>query len=113
MTPDDLHDQLTSVFATLTDREQAQELARLLRRVCHDVNNALGTLSLEHYSVGAIIGDLGAAVPKAQSDELTATLANAEEARDMGEKVIAALHRSARTLDRAWSAADAGSADPT
>ena len=99
MEPDALRAQLDETFASFRDAPGAADLAKLLRTVCHDVNNALGTLALEHYSVGAILDDVAACIPTGELEELKAALANAEAARDAGEAIVAILHGTARSLD--------------
>ena len=91
---------LENVLTGLREDPRAAELAQLLRTACHDMNNALGTLSLEFFSVNAIVDDVSAALPPSELAELKAALLNAEGARDACEELVGVLHASARALDR-------------
>jgi len=97
--PEQLEVALTEVLADLGGAARASELIALLRHACHDMNNALGTLSLEHYSVGAILDDVAVSMPPAEFAELRSALANADGARTSCERLVEALHRSAKALD--------------
>ena len=99
MEPDDLQRELSETLAALTGQTELDQLALLLRRACHDLNNALGTMSLEHYSVGAILDEVAVTVPADELVELRAALANADGARGSCEKLVEAIHRSVKELD--------------
>jgi hypothetical protein len=99
MEPDRLRDELVDVLLALGGTPRADELAALLRAVCHDLNNTLGTLALELYSLGAITDEVAATIAPTSLQELRAALANAEMARETSEKLVEALHVCARVLD--------------
>ena len=99
MEPEQLRSGLDEVFSELRTTSEAPKLAQLLRSACHDMNNALGTLALEAYSIGAIIGEKSSSLPPATVDEFSAALANAEAAREVCERLVEAMHVAARSLD--------------
>jgi len=94
MPPDDLQAALTAEFARLVAVDGGGDWLALLRRSCHDLNNSLGTLALEHFSVRAIIEE-SMTDPEARQEALEA-LDNAEAGREFGVKLVAALHQALR-----------------
>ncbi len=72
--------------------QRAERLSEVLRDVCHALNNALGTIALEHYSIDA--GLDGMDVPA----DVSEALANAEEARKAAVDLVGDLHQAARAL---------------
>lgn len=91
--------ELEEVLTGLRGGPRVDELAQLIRTACHDMNNALGVLSLENYSVNAIIDDVSSELPPGELAELKDSLLNAEAAREACEQLVKALHTSMRALD--------------
>ncbi len=94
MRPDELQEALTAEFARLAATDDGRQWVMLLRRLCHDLNNSLGTLALEHFSVRSIIDE--SMTDRSARGEALEALDNAEAGREFGEQLVAALHRALR-----------------
>lgn len=92
MKPEPSAPRLEAAVAASDPAQRAERLSEVLRDVCHALNNTLGTIALEHYSIDA--GLDGVDVPA----DVTEALANAEAARRAAVDLVGDLHEAARTL---------------
>lgn len=97
---------VSALKADLTDQRR-QELSAFLRQTCHDINNPLGTMGLEMFSLdeilGAVVDALGSeAVRTAATDlaELETIVKNLGQAQGKLEAHVKVLHTFARDLGR-------------
>ena len=92
------------LHATLKDESRAS-LSALLRQSCHDLNNPLGTMGLELFSLDEVLqsavqgmGPAAAEASAVELAELRTIVSNLSQAQKQLEQTVAVLQKFARSL---------------